>query len=115
MNIRTKKPDLKAIISLIPTEQGGKTRYVISGYMPQHSFNRSKISTSGEHEYLEVEKLIPGDKATAFIRLVEPIYFEGTIKVGDVFQILEGPKLAGTGEVLEIYNSILSSNKIVDE
>lgn len=52
MRAQPREPDIEAVVSYLPTEQGGRRQPAFSGYRPNHRILEDYI-TSGDHEYLE--------------------------------------------------------------
>ncbi len=90
-----------AILSLFPTEQGGRKRPVYDNYRPSFSFN-SANHFSGEVSFPNLEELKPGETATAKVNLLPSKHISQHLKIGDSFSILEGQKVVGTGVIQEI-------------
>ena len=98
------QPDLVAKVHYLTSEEGGRKGYAASGYRPHIKFNGKKELTSGEQLFVDKEKVFPGETATAEIRILSPHFLENYLFVGQHFQIGEGTKVIGHGEVLEIIN-----------
>lgn len=90
-----------AILSLFPTEQGGRKRPIYDHYRPSFSFN-SANHFSGEVSFPELAEVKPGDTATAMVKLLPSKHITQHLKIGDSFTILEGQKVVGTGVIQEI-------------
>jgi translation elongation factor EF-Tu-like GTPase len=86
------------------TEEGGRQHYASSGYRPQIKFPFSEKSTSGEHTFLNSDKVNPGETAIASIKLLSPHFFEKALEEGMEFEIIEGWKICGTGKLIKILN-----------
>jgi elongation factor Tu len=99
--------DFIARIYYLTTEEGGRQTPALSKYRPGVKFSFSKYTSSGEQTFLNKEIVYPGDPVDAEIRLLSPHFFEKMLFEGIQFEILEGPKLLGTGTVLEITNKNL--------
>lgn len=107
---RNNIPDLKAKITLFHTNRGGRKRHSCSGYSPHHVFGNHETVTSGMHDYLDVQELHPGKSTITLISLIQPEYFNETVRINDPVYFYEGARLVGMGIVLEIYNSILCAD-----
>jgi translation elongation factor EF-Tu-like GTPase len=90
-----------AILSLFPTENGGRKRPVYNHYRPSFSFG-TKIQFSGEVSFPGLEELQPGGTTTANVKLLSSRHIRQNLKSGDPFTILEGDKIVGTGVIQEI-------------
>lgn len=90
-----------AILSLIPTELGGRKRPVFNNYRPSFAFNTIN-HFSGEISFTNMDELKPGNTADIFVKLLPSRYVSHKLKSGDSFSILEGNKVVGTGVIQEI-------------
>jgi elongation factor Tu len=95
--------DFKAILSLFPTEDGGRKKPVYTYYKPSFSFNTIQ-HFSGEISLLNKEELKPGDTAQALVKLLPSRHIRQNLKKGDAFTILEGNKIIGAGVIQSIEN-----------
>ena len=93
--------DFTAIITLFPTENGGRKRPVYSHYRPSFSFN-TRMHFCGEMSFLDKEEVIPGDTAIASIKLMPARYIRHNLKKGDAFTLLEGDRVVGSGVIQSI-------------
>ena len=90
-----------ALLTLLPTEKGGRQKPVYTGYKPSFAFN-TIMQFSGEIELLKKEELSPGDFAEVRIRMMPSSHIRQSLKEGDTFSILEGNKIVGTGIIREV-------------
>jgi translation elongation factor EF-Tu-like GTPase len=90
-----------AILTLLPTQNGGRKRPVFDNYRPSFSFS-SKNLISGEISFPEKDQVDPGTTAIAHIKLLPSKIIRHNLKSGDSFTILEGNKLVGTGVIKDI-------------
>jgi len=90
-----------AILSLFPTESGGRKKPIYDHFRPSFSFN-SANQVSGEISFPELEELWPGATATAVVKLLPSKHIRQNLKSGDSFTILEGAKIIGTGVIQTI-------------
>jgi len=93
--------DIAALLTLLPTEKGGRQKPVYTGYKPSFAFN-TVMQFSGEIELLTKEELSPGELADVRIRMMPSSHIRQSLKQGDTFSILEGNKIVGTGIIREI-------------
>jgi elongation factor Tu len=93
-----------AILTLLPTENGGRRKPVYDHYRPSFSFS-SKNHISGEISFPDNEFLEPGSTASADI-LLPSRHIRQNLKSGDSFTILEGNKLVGTGVIKVIVEEV---------
>ena len=93
--------NLKAIISLLPTELGERKKSVATGYRPSFSFN-SQNHYSGEISFVDILELNPGDSAMATIKLLPARTIRKNLKPKDAFTISEGNKTIGSGIIEDV-------------
>jgi hypothetical protein len=97
-------PDFIGKVTYLTTEEGGRKGYAASGYRPHVKFDGRKELTSGEQLFVDKDKVFPGETVIAEIRMLSPQLFEKYLFTGQQFEIGEGSKVVGHGEVLEIIN-----------
>ncbi len=90
-----------AILSLFPTENGGRKKPVYNHYRPSFAFNTLQ-HFSGEISFIDKEELQPGETANAIIKLLPSRHIRQNLKSGDSFSILEGDKVVGSGVIQQI-------------
>ena len=90
-----------AILSLFPTENGGRKKPIYDHYRPSFAFN-SLNHVSGEVSFPELNELRPGATATALVKLLPSKHIRQNLKSGDSFTILDGTKVIGTGVIQKI-------------
>lgn len=90
-----------ALLSLLPTEAGGRKKSVYNNYRPSFSFNTGN-QISGEVLFPELEELKPGNTTKAIVKLLPSKHIRQNLKSGDAFTILEGEKIVGTGIIQQI-------------
>jgi translation elongation factor EF-Tu-like GTPase len=90
-----------AILSLFPTENGGRKKPVYDSFRPSFSFN-SVNHVSGEISFPEQDELRPGATATAIVKILPSKHIRQHLKSGDSFTILEGAKIIGSGVIQQI-------------
>ncbi len=95
------------MLSLFPTQDGGRKKPVYNYYKPSFSFNTQQ-HFSGEMSLVNKQELNPGDTAIALIKLLPSRHIRQNRKSGDAFTILEGDRIIGTGVIqkIEIENKI---------
>lgn len=93
--------NLTAIITLFPTEQGGRKRPVYSGYRPNFGFNTQQ-HYCGEIELLNTKKLVPGGTSQVYIRLLPARTIRKNLKPDDAFVITEGAQPIGAGVIEKV-------------
>lgn len=102
--VKKGNPDFVAKLTYLTSDEGGRNSYATSGYRPHVKFDGRKEMTSGEQLFVDKDKVFPGETEIAEIRMLSPNFFEKYLFVGQQFEIVEGPKVVGHGEVLEIIN-----------
>jgi len=101
------EPDFIARVTYLTTKQGGRKGYATSGYRPHVKFDGRKELTTGEQVFIDKDKVFPGETVTAEIRILGTDFFKNYLFVGQYFEVAEGPRLVGHGEVLEVINTDL--------
>tara|TARA_R110001599_G_C12234408_1_gene658281 strand:- start:1866 stop:2183 length:318 start_codon:yes stop_codon:yes gene_type:complete len=97
-------PDIEAQVTLISTEEGGRSGYAVSGYRPQHVFREDWV-TSGAHQYITKDKLYPGESALANISFLSPLV--QSLEIGTNLKIQEASRVVGFAKVTKIFNAQL--------
>lgn len=93
--------NFSALLSLLPTENGGRKRAVYDHYRPSFSFSTTN-HVSGEITFVGRHELQPGETAAIEVKLLSSRYVPAKLKSGDPFTIVEGDKVVGTGVIREI-------------
>ncbi|MEM9256199.1 MAG: hypothetical protein AAGA91_12180 [Pseudomonadota bacterium] len=97
-------PDFQADVTMVSTEDGGKSHYAVTGYRPQCELAED-WRTTGVHEYIGADKIFPGETRPTNIYLLSPK--EGSLWVGRELRIMEANKVVGYAKVTEIFNDLL--------
>ncbi len=102
----TIRQDFLARIYLLTPEEGGRKTPVWLGYRPQVYFPTEICDegTSGSWNFMEKEKLSPGETTKIGIALLRSDFFKNKLLVGMPLILQEGGTQVGRGEILEIYN-----------
>ena len=103
--------NIKAFITLLPTEKGGRKKPVFSGYKPYLIFNTHK-HYSGEIELIEIKELKPGQSAMALIKLLPARTIRKNLQINDSFTLSEGNKAVGNGIII---NEVVKKEVSVEE
>jgi translation elongation factor EF-Tu-like GTPase len=103
-------PDFIAKVTYLTSEEGGRKGYAVSGYRPHVKFEGRKDLTSGEQLFIDKDKVFPGETVTVEVRILGKAFFKNYLFVGQHFEVAEGPRVVGHGEVLEIINPTLRAN-----
>jgi translation elongation factor EF-Tu-like GTPase len=93
--------NIKATITLFPTEQGGRKKPVHTGYRPSFAFNTEKYY-SGEIRLIDTTTLYPGGTSSVLIKLLPAKTIRKNLKPTDAFRITEGSKTIGTGIITKV-------------
>ncbi len=92
---------LLATITLFDTQEGGrKTPIHKLIYRPQ--FKIGEIGASCQIDDFEGECLHPGETAQAYLTLMHPERFGSQLRENAEFELLEGLKVVGQGQVLKL-------------
>lgn len=103
---REKKPPLKvrATLSFLSTEEGGRNAGVLSGYRPNHNFGLpdGREFYIGQVDFELGQMIQPGESREVSICFIQGPGLIDKLQLGQTWRIQEGPKLVAIGEVLEI-------------
>ncbi len=100
-------PDIEAEIFALPTNQGGRSTPMFSGYRPNHNFGVEGMLNDATHEYSENGLLTPGESGKANMWVHVPEYQKGRLFIGMEFTVQEGGRLVGTGKITKVFNESL--------
>jgi elongation factor Tu len=100
-------PDCLGTLSLLPTDEGGRKGFVLSGYRPQHLLH-DNYQTSGLHEYFDVECLEPGQSASVKVWFITPEVYPQSLWPGRRIGVFEGARKVGSLLVHEVLNPVLA-------
>ena len=92
--------EVKAILTLLRTEEGGRKTAIASGYRP--SFYIGDLQADGAIELLGVDQQVPGETMSVRIRFLHPENFGKALLVGVDFEAREGTKRIGSGKITEV-------------
>ncbi|WP_298549293.1 hypothetical protein [uncultured Aquimarina sp.] len=106
-----KNPHFIAELKYRSTEQGGRKTPAASGYRPQVKFDFEEMQTSGNQKFIGTELVYPGEIVIAEITVLSPQLFEGKLEIGMEFEFREGPRVIGTGKIMEVANKTLERKK----
>ena len=101
-----REPDVEAIVTLLPTNEGGRKTPARSGYCPNHLVV-SDYLTAGVQTFLDREQLAPGESARVHITFMTPEHYPHSLWPGKVINVQEGGWLVGHAEILRVLNSEL--------
>jgi translation elongation factor EF-Tu-like GTPase len=102
------KPDFRAEITFLTTEQGGRVGPVKSGYRPSHNFGlpNGEINDAA-HENIGQEWVPMGTTVDALLQLLNPERQAARFYPGFEFTVQEAMKVVGHGRIIEILNPLL--------
>jgi hypothetical protein len=99
--------DFIATLTYLTTEQGGRQTPAFSSYRPQVKFDFSEMQTSGQQTFIDRKIVYPGDTVEAEIKILAVEHFAGQLKDKMKFEIREGLRIVGTGQIKHIVNDKL--------
>jgi translation elongation factor EF-Tu-like GTPase len=89
-----------ARIRLVDTDAGGRHRSIRSGYIAGIRYGGQIVD--GLIHLIGCDVLSPGEESTASLRVPKPEHAGQPWEAGKVFDMVEGPRTIGTGEILSI-------------
>jgi elongation factor Tu len=92
--------DIEVEMTFLPTEHGGRKGPAVSGYRPQFYYDGRDWDAS--HEYVEVERVFPGQTVRAYLTFASPQAHIGKLRPGQAFLIREGNKAVAYGAVVRV-------------
>lgn len=101
------QPDIIAETKYFKTEDGGRQNYAASGYRPHIKFAGKNLLTTGEQIFIDKDNVLPGEIVNAEIRILSVDAFTGYLYAGQKFDICEGPRTIGKGEIIQVINDKL--------
>ena len=99
-------PDAEVILYLDPTEAGGKTRSVISGYRPVVAI-KDHYLTSTHFELLDSRAVATGGQVRANVWFITPELYPKCLWSGRNMIVSEGARKVGTVNVVKVFNPVL--------
>jgi translation elongation factor EF-Tu-like GTPase len=87
-------------LELLPSEQGGRSTGVGSGWGPLLRFNGADDLYGMVEVFLDGESVDPGSSASGRLRVAAPERLP-TLRHGDRFDVLEGLRVVGRGKVVD--------------
>ena len=103
-------PDIEAEITFVPTEDGGRKTAAFSGYRPQFYYDGQ--DWVADHEYPDVESVLPGQTARALLRFLNPDMHLGRVHTGLIFLVREGSRVVASGRVTKILHLAESAERV---
>lgn len=105
--MRNRTPDFEAMVVLLPTAAGGRSRPASSGYRPSHAI-LPEVLTTGQHDYQGATEVQPGSSATTLITLIAPDEYPGSLWPGKRIRVQEGGRVVGHAVVRRVLNPVLA-------
>lgn len=95
---------VRAKITVIPTDQGGRVGPFTKGLRPNHNFGSEddRFFYIGQIEVPEGEWVYPGDTRELCVTFLNARGLSEMLTLGRTWRIQEGPKLIATGTVIAI-------------
>lgn len=97
--------ELRTQFQLLPTEQGGRRRPIVSGYRPDWDLGNTWLGeptiNGGQVLLLGVDELRPGDACEVRIEPLAPEFW-CAVRVGSVIATREGSRVVGHATVLAV-------------
>lgn len=95
-------PEFSARVAFLPTEQGGRTHPVATGYRVGMFFHpESNEGNDGILTLVDKDRCYPSEECVARIRPLFPELVQPLVHPGAVFEVREGRRVIGTGTVLD--------------
>ena len=92
---------VRALLSFLSTEEGGRQTPAFSGYRPNHNFGEAsgREFYIGQITFARSESILPGESKEVDIEFLNG---PGLMRSGRSWRIQEGPKLVATATLIEI-------------
>ncbi len=91
-----------ALITLLPTDLGGRQGAAFTGYRPNLNFNTDQYFCSEVRFADSQESMAPGETTVATIAMLPAKHIRRNIGPGDSFTLTEGMRVVGTGIVRKV-------------
>lgn len=101
--------DAEAILTFLPTEDGGRSGPVFSDYRPQFYYDGHDRDAS--HTYPDVESVKPGETVRVILSFLSPDQHVGKLNIGTPFLIREGRTIVGYGAITKLVELEESARK----
>jgi translation elongation factor EF-Tu-like GTPase len=103
--------DAEAILTFLPTQDGGRSTPVRSDYRPQFYYDGHDWDAA--HTYPDVECVNPGNTVRVILSFLRPDAHLGRLQVGTAFLIREGRKIVGYGSISKLVDLEASANSAI--
>jgi translation elongation factor EF-Tu-like GTPase len=104
-----READIEVEISFLSTEEGGRRGFASSKYCPQYVIGEGLV-TGGAHQFIDVERVYPGESALALVWFLSYESIPSTLWVGRKLRVQEADKLVAHAEVTKILNESLQAH-----
>ncbi|WP_114790424.1 hypothetical protein U0035_14190 [Niabella yanshanensis] len=105
--VQLEKIDFLADLKYLDTSEGGRKTPAFSKYRPQIKFGFDDMQTSGEQTFINKTVVNPGEEVEASIRIIAVDHFKNRLQEGMAFEFREGPRIIGTGAIVQLLNEKL--------
>jgi elongation factor Tu len=92
--------DVEVDVYFLPTDDGGKSSPVFSGYRPQFYF--AYEHWAAEFRFPDSSSVEPGQRARAEVRFAAPSYLVGRLGLASPFLVREGARIVAYGAVTRL-------------
>ncbi|HET9495320.1 MAG TPA: elongation factor Tu [Chloroflexia bacterium] len=92
--------DVEEEIAYLTTEEGGRTKPIFAGYRPGIYYDGH--AWDAVHIYPDVESVMPGQTARAYLSFLSPECHVGRLFPGKEFEVREGGRIVAKGRVTKI-------------
>ncbi|QIL39642.1 hypothetical protein G7074_10365 [Pedobacter sp. HDW13] len=100
---------VKAELELKPTEHGGRKTGFVSGFRPNHVFERKQEEVLqtfiGDITFNDWHTIEPGEKKNVTVRFIDSPKLHRHLQLGKAWDIYEGQKLIGQAKILSLYDT----------
>ena len=98
---------VKARLTLVPTEEGGRKTGISSGYRPNHAFEyqtngQFKYAYMGDIQFNKNDLILPGETEEVLVRFLSRQPIDEYMDIGRKWWIHEGARKIGEAEILGI-------------
>jgi translation elongation factor EF-Tu-like GTPase len=95
---------VRALLSFLPSDDGGRNSPAYSGYRPNHNFGRpdNREFYIGQVTFGANETIKPGESKEVQIEFINGPGLLEALKSGRPWRIQEGPRLVATAKLLDI-------------
>lgn len=102
--------DAEAEITFLPTEHGGRSSAVRSGYRGQ--FYYGGHDWDAIQSFPDTQEVCPGETARAYIAFLSPGEHVGRLEPGTIFLVREGNRVVGYGRITRLIELEASAARV---